>query len=219
MTEPRFDRLAPHYAWIEAATFGGLLQWCRTALLDELTDARRVLVLGEGDGRFLAAFLESNRAATVDVIDASGAMIALAKRRIAPADSSRVQWHVADARRGEIPGASYDLIVTNFFLDCFPAAELEPLVHRLADRLASGGRWLVGDFARPDRPVPRFAANLALATMYLAFNLTTRIPASRLVNPRPLLQACGLELEREKHRLAGFLTASLWRRPSWRGSS
>ena len=25
MTPPRFDWLAPHYSWIEAATFGGLL--------------------------------------------------------------------------------------------------------------------------------------------------------------------------------------------------
>ncbi len=83
MTPPRFDWLAPHYAWVEAVTFGGLLQWCRTALLPDLADARRVLVLGEGDGRFLAAFLASNRAAKVDVVDSSAAMLALARRRVA----------------------------------------------------------------------------------------------------------------------------------------
>ena len=75
MTPPRFDWLAPHYAWVETLTFGGRLHACRTALLGGVADARRVLVLGEGDGRFLAAFLASNPVATVDVMDASPAMV------------------------------------------------------------------------------------------------------------------------------------------------
>jgi SAM-dependent methyltransferase len=214
VTPPRFDWLAQHYTRIEAATYGGLLTWCRTALVGELSDARRVLVLGEGDGRFLSAFLAANRHAAVDVVDASPAMVSLARCRVGglPGAASRVRWHVADARRIEPPGAPHDLVVTNFFLDCFPAAELEPLVAALARGLAPGGRWLVGDFALPQGRVRRLAAHLALAVMYAFFKLTTRIPASRLVDPRPLLRAQGLVLEREERRLAGFLAARLWRR-------
>ena len=50
MTRPRFDWLAPHYAWVEAATFGRLLDWCRTALVGELAEVigpGRVRVHGE----------------------------------------------------------------------------------------------------------------------------------------------------------------------------
>lgn len=214
MTRPRFDWLAPHYAWVEAATFGRLLDWCRTALVGELADARRVLVLGEGDGRFVAAFLAANRGATVDVVDASPGMIALARQRVGgvPGAAGRVRWHVADARQIAPPAPPYDLVVTNFFLDCFPVADLARLVPRFARCLAPGGRWLVGDFAVPSGGrVRRAAARLALAGMYAAFHLTTRIPALRLADPGPLLRAAGLRVEREERRLAGFLTASLWR--------
>ncbi|MBN9518104.1 methyltransferase domain-containing protein [bacterium] len=214
MTPPRFDWLAPHYAWVEAATYGGLLHWCRTALLGELTDARRVLILGEGDGRFVSAFLAANPVAVVDVVDASAAMVALARRRVArlPGAADRVRWHVADARRFAPPAAPYDLVVTNFFLDCFPASGLTALVPHLAAALAPGGRWLVGDFALSAGGPARLAARAALAAMYAAFHLTTRIPARRLVDPSPLLRGVGMELVREERRLRGFLTASLWRK-------
>jgi SAM-dependent methyltransferase len=212
VTRPQFW-LAPHYAWVEAATYGGLLQWCRTALVGELTDPRRVLDLGEGDGRFVSAFLSANPDAAVDVVDASPAMVALARHRVAGLPGAdRVNWHVADARRVELLAGAYDLIVTNFFLDCFPASELEPLVARLAHSLAPGGRWLVGDFALPESRVGRLAARLALAAMYGFFALTTRIPAHRLADPRQMLRSQGLTREREVRRLGGFLTSSLWRR-------
>jgi len=50
-----FDRLAPHYDWLEALTAGGLLQRVRTACLGELAGRRRILSAGEGHGRFAAA--------------------------------------------------------------------------------------------------------------------------------------------------------------------
>ncbi len=209
MTAPRFDRLAPLYATLEAVSFGGRLQWCRTALLADVADARRVLILGEGDGRFLAAFLAANPAATVEVIDGSPAMVALARRR-AGAAADRVTWRVADARHFDPPGPPYDLIVTNFFLDCFEAGELAALVAKLAARLALGGRWVVGDFRVPAGRWRGLAARLALAGMYAFFRLTTRLPAGRLVDPNPALAAAGLTLVHERRRLGGFLAASLW---------
>jgi len=177
---------------------------------------RRVLVLGEGDGRFVADFLASNADAVVDVVDASPAMEAIARHRIAklPGSADRVRWHVADARHFELPSETYDLIVTNFFLDCFPADELEPLVACLAASLEPGGRWVVGDFVLPDDSARRLAARVALAGMYAFFKLVTSIPAYWLVDPRPYLRAQGLMLEREERRLGGFLVASLWRQSS-----
>lgn len=213
MTPPRFDWLAPHYEWVERLTYGGRLHRCRTALLGELTDARRVLILGEGDGRFLADFLKANSAATVDVIDASAGMVALARQRLdrGAGAPDRVTWHVADARGVELPPARYDLVVTNFFLDCFPESELAPLVGRLARCLTPGGRWLVGDFALPPGGVSRLCARLTLAGMYAFFALGTGIPAVRLADPTPLLLAEGLCIEHEARLLGGFLVARLWR--------
>ncbi len=214
MIRPRFDWFAAHYAWVETLSYGALLQWCRTALLPELISSRKVLILGEGDGRFLAAFLEANPTAAVDVVDASAGMLERARCRVwnIPGASSRVRWHAGDARLLPPPGPPYDLIVTNFFLDCFRKPELTLLVRRLAECLVPDGRWLVGDFALPARGVSRPLAKIALAAMYLFFDLTTRVPASHLVDPFPLLESCGLVLERREQRLNGFLSSSLWRR-------
>ncbi|WP_020473719.1 class I SAM-dependent methyltransferase [Zavarzinella formosa] len=213
MKPPCFDILAPHYVWIEAVTFGGLLQWCRTALVDQLTEVRRVLVLGEGDGRFVNAFLLRNPNAALDVVDASPEMVARARQRLTGLPGARnVRWHVGDARRFEPDGPPYDLIVTNFFLDCLTAAELQTLVERLARHLEPGGRWLVGDFALPASRLKRIGAHAALAVMYLCFKVVTRIPAGRLEDPGPVLLAHGLTPEQVEHRLGGFLVASLWRR-------
>ncbi|WP_165235703.1 class I SAM-dependent methyltransferase [Aquisphaera insulae] len=224
MTPPRFDALAPHYAWIEAASFGGLLQWCRTALVEDLADARRVLILGEGDGRFVRAFLAHNPAARVHVVDVSPTMVALARRRAGSGcgcgsgcgsgpGRERVTWQVADARAVEYPRAEYDLIVTNFFLDCFGPDDLARLIPRVAVALQPGGRWLVGDFRVPPGRLAGAASRVLLAAMYGFFRLTTRLPASRLVDPRPLLLARGLTPLRAESRLGGFLTSELWSSP------
>ena len=55
-----FDRLAPHYRWMEAVLAGGKLQRCRTAFLNEVKDARHALIVGDGNGRFLSALLRAN---------------------------------------------------------------------------------------------------------------------------------------------------------------
>jgi ubiquinone/menaquinone biosynthesis C-methylase UbiE len=209
-----FDRLARAYQPIEYFVFGRGLQRCRVAFVPQLTDCRRVLILGEGDGRFLAAFLKANPVATVDVLDVSARMAQRAQRRIAALPGSeRVRFTVADARTVEWPATSYDAIVTNFFLDCFPADQLDALIGRLAQTLSPGGRWVVGDFNMPPTGAPRRRAAVKLAVMYGFFRLAARLPAGRLVDPAPMLRRYGLELCAEKLWQGGFLRAQLWQSP------
>ncbi len=210
MPRPNFDRLAGPYVWLERLSFGGLLHWCRTALLGELADARTALVLGDGDGRFLEAFVTFNASVQVDAIDISPAMVAVAGRRVR---TDRVRFTVADVRARNFLPERYDVIVTNFFLDCFPESELEVLIAKLVPTLKPGGRWLVADFRRPAARVPRLIADAALAGMYLCFRVATRIPASRLVDPAPILERHRLTVEKTASRLSGFLTALLWKKP------
>jgi SAM-dependent methyltransferase len=208
---PNFDPLAPAYQVLERLTFGGLLHWCRTAHLEWLRGCRRALVLGDGDGRFLADLLRANPTVEVDSLDISPGMIALARSRIAavPGAGSRVRFVCADVRTDPLPVTGYDLVVTNFFLDCFRPAELAALVRRVAGACAPSAVWVDGDFRVPSgrgRPIAR----VLLAAMYAFFRLVTRLPTGRLTDPAPLLAAEGFACAEESARLGGFLTARLW---------
>jgi len=94
------DRIARLYRWLEYAIFGDTLQQRRTAFLTDIADARRVLVLGDGDGRFLEKLVEHNPKAHVDYVDLSGHMLKLARVR---AGSERVTYHQANALEIALP--------------------------------------------------------------------------------------------------------------------
>ena len=76
------DSIARVYRWIEYAAFGPLLQRTRLHWLEQLGGARRVLLLGDGDGRFLSRFASRYPSAEVHYIDSSARMLDLARKRI-----------------------------------------------------------------------------------------------------------------------------------------
>ena len=59
---PNFDRIARLYRWGEYALLGPALERTRNHLLPLLAIRRNALVLGDGDGRFLARLLSQNPA-------------------------------------------------------------------------------------------------------------------------------------------------------------
>lgn len=209
---PNFDWLAPAYQILERLTYGGLLHWCRTVHLDRLRDCRRALVLGDGDGRFLADLVRTNPKIEVDSVDISPGMIALARRRITdiPGAIGRVRFMVADARTDPFPASGYDLIVTNFFLDCFRPRELAEVVRRVAGACAPSAIWVDGDFREPPVGWARPVAKGLLAAMYCFFRLTTRLPVGHLTDPAAFLALEGFTLHNEVSRLRGFLSSRLW---------
>lgn len=206
------DSLARWYRTLEYAGFGRALERRRTAFLGQMSTARRVLVLGDGDGRFLAAFLRVNPTAEVDSVDSSAAMLALAHGRVEKAGAARVRFHHADAGRWQPPADDYDLIVTHFFLDCFTDAELRPLVARLAGHAAPDARWIVSEFRQPARGPAAWHARAWLAGLYAFFRVATGLRVRRLPDHAAALGAVGFRLESETVARFGLLTSQLWRR-------
>jgi SAM-dependent methyltransferase len=202
-----FDRIAPHYRWLETITMGHALQRCRTAWLDTVTDARDDLILGEGNGRFLAECGCRLKEARFTVVDGSAKMLALARRR--HPDAVFIQ--------AELPGwkplpESFDLIVTHFFLDCFPAEEVREVVESLAAAARPRARWLLADFREPERGARRLRARLLLALAYGFFGIAAGVRAHRLTAPDPTLTACGFHLKERVLYKAGLLHSDVWQR-------
>ena len=206
------DRIASSYRWLEYAAFGRALERARFDFLSRATDARRVLILGEGDGRFLARLLGCNRYATVAVIESSARMIQLARRRIPPDQQSRVEFHHMDAVSHRLPEGPFDLAVTHFFLDVLNCRDVEAVILKISMLLSPGALWLVSEFQEPLEGARRLHAQLWLRAMYGFFSATTGLGVSKLPPYRDVLVRCGLaEIDYRERRL-GLIRSQFWRK-------
>lgn len=207
-----FDRLAPHYDWMENVTAGERLQAARTVWLDHLRGRRRVLSAGEGHGRFAEALVSRFDDVELTVIEASRAMLGRAQQRLGP-QADRVHWHCGDVCAWHPPGR-FDAITTCFFLDCFPPETLAKIVRHLAACAHPDAVWLVVDFAVPTSGAARWRAQAVHWLMYAFFRRAVGLPARRLTPPDTLLGQQGFQLVARREFEWGLVRADIWRRRS-----
>jgi len=207
---PDFNRLAPFYRWMEWFTFGPFLWKCRCAFLPEIACKQSALILGDGDGQFTARLLRSNPHITVDAVDASDAMLRQLMHR-AQRNSARVRTRVADVRHLSLSAAaSFDLVVTHFFLDCLATCDVEMLAMKIRSQLAPGAAWIVSEFAIPENFYGKFFAAPLISALYFAFACLTGLSIRRLPNHRHALREAGFLLSSERAWLGGLLVSELW---------
>ena len=209
-----FDRLAPHYRWMEWLLAGGKLQRCRTAFIGDIPPPCRVLMLGEGNGRCLVELLRAFPEAHFTCLDASARMLECARARVRAHGLSdeAVEFICADALHWQPPEAEFDLLVTHFFLDCFTPEQLTALVPRLAALATPDARWLLADFCEPSSGFAKWRARWILRAMYFFFRRVTRLPARRLTPPDAFMERCGFTLSERRLADWGLLHGDLWQR-------
>ena len=210
--EPDFDLIARPYRWLEYLTLGHALERCRLHYLPDLLQQRQALILGDGDGRFLAQLLARNPHLQADAVDISATMLRLLQQRCetaAPSAAARLKTHQGNALTAPIEAKSYDLIVTHFFLDCLSQPDLESLVTRITPTLSPGALWLISDFRIPDGLV-RLPAKFIIRALYLAFRILTGLRTTRLPDHSSPLEQAGLTRITHQHGLAGLLVTELW---------
>lgn len=205
-----FDPVARLYRWTEYLSFGPMLERCRETYLARLTEARRALVLGDGDGRFLARLLAVNPGLTVDVVDSSRRMLRVLESRVESRIGSRqrINLYHADALAWE-PAGNYDLIVTHFFLDCFTQPELDSLCAQIVPYLQPQTLWLVSDFRIPAGAL-NLPARVLVRLLYLAFRVLTGLRTTALPDHTAVLTAASFTRICQNDSLAGLLTSQLW---------
>lgn len=200
-----FDLLARPYRWLEYLTLGHALERCRFYYLPELVKARWALVLGDGDGRFLARLLRANPNLEADVIDISPAMLRKVEGRLTPKERARINVHCVDARRFVLPGKYYDLVVTHFFLDCLYEEEIAAMSERIAPQMEAGALWIVSEFAVPRGHVASLVGQCFIAGTVSGLRFADGIEGSLAAGLRSLF-GCG--------RACADSTASVAQRPA-----
>jgi ubiquinone/menaquinone biosynthesis C-methylase UbiE len=209
------DPIARAYRWLEYAAFGTLLERVRFRWLPELSGAKRVLILGDGDGRFLARFAAHYPSVEIDYVDSSAVMLALARARISKARLSnqpRLTFTEGDALNTALPRCDYDLVVTHFFLDCFNEKELSQLAAHLGPRLAPDVRWVVSDFREPRSGFLSLVFRFYLRLMFLFFRFTSGLQTRRLADYSELFRQLGFVVSKRASYLSDFLFSEIWTR-------
>jgi ubiquinone/menaquinone biosynthesis C-methylase UbiE len=210
-----FDSISRAYRTLETIAFGGDLQRPRVACLGEIGSPRRALIVGEGNGRFLCELLRNQPSVEVDCVDASRRMLELARQRIErrlPAAAPRVRFLQRDITSWSPPEASYDLIVTHFFLDCFSEDRIAEIVNKLSRAATPRATWLLADFCVPAGGFAHSRGHLWLAAMYRFFQFTAGIEATELDDPSPFLRTAGFALVSQHLFRSGMVKSELWRR-------
>lgn len=204
------DFLARWYRWVEYIAFGRALEKSRTIFLNHLRNRKKILILGEGDGRTLQQLLQMFPSAEIEVVESSRNMIALAQTRVP--EGSHVQFRNVDARTITWAANTYDAIITHFFFDCFSEQEIRSFMHQLAQSLQSQGLWLLTDFSIPPRGWKNWHARIWVRVMYRFFNWTTGLAVQKLPSSENLLESAGLHRIDRKITRAGLISASIWQK-------
>ena len=208
------DRIARWYALLEYLSFGTALWRRRCEFLDRILQARRALLLGEGDGRFLRCFVQRNPQATVDYLDCSTGMTRVARQRtfvhnMAP---NRVKFFTADVHSHCLPRQTYDLICSHFFLDCFTSSDLAAIVRDIACSATDDAIWIVSEFRIAGRGWRGWRSRLWVKLLYWIFHWTTGLEVRELPDYRALLRRCEFRLISARGSSAGLLVSELWQR-------
>lgn len=189
--------IARAYASCERVLYRDALQRCRTAFIKALP--KRVLSVGEGDGRFSEALLNAQPETQLQVIEPADAM-----RREALLRNPNLEFVTSKS------AAPCDATVLNFVLDLFSREEAIAFL----DQLPESPVLIVGDFF-PDEVHGRIERNLArllVWIMYRFFNLTTGLKTRRLPPTRDVLTTQGWTLRQEEVQWGGFIRAQWWER-------
>lgn len=197
-----YNKIAIIYDWLANVVFGKSLRDSQRWYLSKIRSEDHVLVIGGGSGAILPDIFRAQPNVSVCYVDASSEMIRLAKEKI----SSAEQVTFIHGTTEDIPSTSFDVIITNFFLDQFTEEELVPLINSPLKSLRSGGIWIATDFVETGRK----SHQLLLKLMYVFFGFCTGISANKLPRWRCHLFEAGLVLHEAKHFSKGFVTSAVY---------
>jgi ubiquinone/menaquinone biosynthesis C-methylase UbiE len=207
MSKATFDLVASFYPLLERAVFGSKLSRARRSFISRVTEGRKILLIGEGNGRFLCEVVKQTSSASITVVDSSTRMLAAASRRIATIDSSsRVELVHANILEWRSAPGGYDRIVTHFVLDLFPPDRICRLIENISQLAMGDCLWINVDFTSESQSLPQ---RFLMWAQYRFFRIFARIEASRLFDAGTLIRDANWEILETRLLDSGLISASL----------
>ncbi|QCR23244.1 trans-aconitate 2-methyltransferase [Pontibacter sp. SGAir0037] len=216
LPESGFDRTAFFYDRLAKLVFGSAQENAQLALLPFIPAGARVLIIGGGSGWLLEQVLNCCSATNILYIDASPAMLTLARKRYNRLATTTTGRAAVEFRTGtEVavkPEEQFEAIITPFLLDLFPPQRLSGLMKRLQAALAPQGYWLFADFWPVQQPTPRWQ-RLLLWSMYAFFGVLSGVKAKRLPDYQQHFQQLRLHETFSKSFYQQMIQAKVFQQP------
>lgn len=200
-----FDVIAPVYDQLSRIVYGRSIVSAQQYLLKYVPEGSNVLIVGGGTGWIIEELFAVNKTCSVVYMEASQKMLEKAQKRIHSSDQSRIQFLL----QADIPlEGSYDVVITNFFLDLFPTGKLVRVIQQLKNVIKDNGSWIVTDFVDDGKPWQR----LLLKLMYFFFRNVSKIEATVLPPWQALLTETGMRKAEAKRFYAGFIETAIYQK-------
>jgi tRNA (cmo5U34)-methyltransferase len=206
-TAAQFDLVAPIYPALERLVFGMRLDDARQAFFEEVVEANRVLLVGEGNGRFLKSLIARKRVGCVFVVEKSKVMIRLAKNRAGESGKIGLQFIKADFRVYQ-SGQQFDCVVTHFFLDLYNPPSQLAIIEKITEFVAEGGTWINVDFV----PARTLWGSTLMWLQYAFFRVVSRIESKRCFDESKAAAAAGWTIAEAISYLGGLVVAKRYRK-------
>lgn len=212
MSNPRkgFDRLSRFYDLLLRMSSGAAIPRSQTALLPQMPNGKKALIVGGGTGTFLVELIKSGKTEDITYIDISEGMIRQSRKKVDTLNAS--VKYICGTLEDLKPEERFDMIFTPYFLDLFEEKERVSIMKSIQAHLNPGGYWYVSDFAYPDQNLPGKFYRLAHRILYLFFRTVCGISGQQLPDLKSELMAMNMKLVEEKYFLKRLLWAGLWKR-------
>jgi ubiquinone/menaquinone biosynthesis C-methylase UbiE len=207
MGNTTFDLIADLYPLLEQIVFASALTRSRSFFARQVAGGKNILLIGEGNGRFLFEMVEQTSSASFTVVDSSARMLAAATRKIAALEQgARIELIHADILEWRSPTAHYDRVVTHFFLDLFRPYRLRRIVEKISRLATEDTLWINVDFSSGNQTLRQ---KIVMWAQYRFFLVSAGIEASRLFDSLPYIQQAGWQILERRSLKSGWISAHL----------
>jgi len=206
-----FDLIAKHYNWIEKIIFRSDLEKVRRMNLALVKNAKSILLLGDGDGRFLEQVSLMGTDAFIVSVDSSAKMIDLSKRKLEKS-ALNVEFNCTKIEDFQpIESFKPDLIIAHFFLDCFTHDEVKLIIDRVSEWAAVNAKFVISDFLITKKTsFNKIYQKMLTKIMIRFFRLFCGISARLLPNIPKIMTSRGWNCLSQEGLKGEFINSWVW---------
>jgi ubiquinone/menaquinone biosynthesis C-methylase UbiE len=201
-----YDRIANYYDTLSRLVYFRAQVNAQVEQLAFIPANSSVLIAGGGTGWILEELAKIHQGLTITYIEISSKMLALSKKR---ATGGNTVKFIQSAIEDFAPEGLYDVVVTAFLFDNFPAEKAGLVFNQLDAFVAGGGRWLFCDFFYEKKTGKKWQLYL-LKLMYFLFRRISDVEAKTLVQTEGYFINRGYMVLKQQYYYSGFIKAIVY---------